>query len=38
MFHWLTQLDRYFPVRYAVWLLCAVVMLLAAHLPVPVFI
>ena len=30
MFHWLTQLDRYFPVRYAVWLLCAVVMLLAA--------
>ena len=30
MFHWLKQLDRYFPVRYAVWLLCAMVMLLAA--------
>ena len=30
MFHWLTQLDRYFPVRYAVWLLCAMAMLLAA--------
>ena len=30
MFNWLKELDRYFPVRYAVWLLCAVVMLLAA--------
>ena len=30
MFNWLKELDRYFPVRYAVWLLCAVAMLLAA--------
>ncbi len=30
MFNWLKELDRYLPVRYAVWLLCAVVMLLAA--------
>ncbi len=30
MFNWLKELDRYLPVRYAVWLLCALVMLLAA--------
>jgi glutamate synthase domain-containing protein 2 len=30
MFHWLKQIDRHVPVRYAVWLLCAVGMLLAA--------
>ena len=24
MFNWLKELDRYLPVRYAVWLLCAV--------------
>jgi len=29
MFNWLKQLDRYFPVRYAVWLLCGVATLLA---------
>jgi len=28
MFHWLNQLDRYFPVRYTSWLLCGVAMLL----------
>ena len=28
MFHWLKQLDRYFPVRYTAWLLCGVAMLL----------
>ena len=30
MFNWLKQLDRQFPVRYSVWLLCAVAMLLSA--------
>ena len=30
MFDWLKRLDRHFPVRYSVWLLCAVGMLLAA--------
>jgi glutamate synthase domain-containing protein 2 len=30
MFHWLQQLDRHVPVRYSVWLLCAVGALLAA--------
>ena len=30
MFNWLKQLDRHFPVRYAVWLVCTVVMMLAA--------
>jgi glutamate synthase domain-containing protein 2 len=29
MFNWLKQLDRYFPVRYAVWLLCGVALLLS---------
>jgi len=29
MFTWLKQLDRHLPVRYAVWLLCAVAMLLS---------
>ena len=28
MFHWLKQLDRFFPVRYTAWLLCGVAMLL----------
>jgi glutamate synthase domain-containing protein 2 len=28
MFNWLKQLDRYFPVRYTVWLLCGVATLL----------
>jgi len=28
MFNWLKQLDRYFPVRYAAWLLCGVATLL----------
>ena len=28
MFNWLNQLDRHFPVRYTVWVLCAVAMLL----------
>ena len=30
MFDWLKRLDRHFPVRYSVWLLCALGMLLAA--------
>jgi glutamate synthase domain-containing protein 2 len=30
MFNWLRQLDRFFPVRYAAWLLCAVATLLCA--------
>jgi glutamate synthase domain-containing protein 2 len=30
MFNWLKQLDRHVPVRYSVWLLCAVGMLLCA--------
>jgi hypothetical protein len=29
MFHWIQQLDRHVPVRYSVWLLCAVGGLLA---------
>ncbi len=30
MFDWLKKLDQHFPVRYTVWLLCAVAMLLSA--------
>ena len=30
MFNWLKQIDRHIPVRYSAWLLCGVVMLLAA--------
>jgi glutamate synthase domain-containing protein 2 len=30
MFNWLKKLDRHLPVRYSVWMLCAVGMLLAA--------
>ena len=30
MFTWLKQLDRHFPVRYSVWLLCFVGALLCA--------
>ena len=33
MFNWLLQLDRHVPVRYSVWLLRAVGMLLANLLP-----
>ena len=29
MFNWLKQVDHHFPVRYTVWLLCAVAMLLS---------
>jgi len=29
MFDWLKQIDRHFPVRYAVWLLCGVALLLS---------
>ncbi len=32
MFSWVKQLDRHLPVRYAVWLLCGVGMLLAAFI------
>ncbi|MEO6032514.1 MAG: FMN-binding glutamate synthase family protein, partial [Burkholderiaceae bacterium] len=30
MFDWLKKLDHHFPVRYAVWLLCAVALMLSA--------